>query len=349
MPKNFLDELKRVFVIAEAGSNWKAGSYSDDLQRAKDLIKIASKSGADAVKFQIFRSETTYAKNSGQISYLSNQGIKKSINELFENLSMPYEMIPELATYCKKNDIQFMSTPFSIKDAEEIDPYVRIHKLASFELNHVRLIEFLISTNKPVLLSTGASSVPEIDFSVNLLKSNLVDFALLQCTSCYPASLNSLNLDVIPFLNKKYNVPVGFSDHSIDPIIAPIVAVSLGARVIEKHFTINKKLDGPDHSYALEPEQLKKMVDAIRNVELVKGKKNKEIIPEERDLALFANRSLQTTKYVKKGEIFKEGKNFNILRPGNRLRGLSPTCVDKINGKKAICDIFEGDGILDYK
>jgi len=349
MIQNLMEKLDKVFIIAEAGSNWKSGTYDDDLQQAKDLIKIASQSGADAVKFQTFRSELTYATNSGQNTSLSKQGITKSVNEIFDNLSMPYEMIPELANFCKQNNIQFMSTPFSIKDAKEIDPFVQIHKLASFEINHVRLLEYLISTKKPILLSTGASTISDIDYSVNLLKSNHADFALLQCTSCYPSPLTSLNLNSIPFLDKKYGVPIGFSDHSTDPVIAPIVAVSLGSKIIEKHFTINKNLEGPDHNYALEPDELKRMIQAIRKTEISLGEKNKEILPVEVELAQFANRSLQVTKNVKRGEIFQEGINFDILRPGNRIRGLSPINIDKINGKKAVKDISIGDGILEYE
>ena len=165
-----LNNLSHTFVIAEAGSNWKCGTYDEDIERAKELIKIAAKAGSDAVKFQTYRPETTYVTNAGVSDYLLNQGIKNSINNIFENLSMPYDMISELSKFCERQNIIFMSTPFSVHDAKEIEPYVSIHKVASFEINHVRLLEFLAKTGKPILISTGASTYTEIDFAVNIIK-----------------------------------------------------------------------------------------------------------------------------------------------------------------------------------
>ena len=143
-----IDDPNHTFIIAEAGSNWKSGSYEEDLEQAKKLIKIASKAGADAVKFQTYKADTVYAYNAGNSNYLAEQGINKEINEIFEYLSMPYEMIPELYETCKKEKISFMSTPFSVEDAKQIDPYVSVHKVASFEINHVRMLEFLAKTKK---------------------------------------------------------------------------------------------------------------------------------------------------------------------------------------------------------
>ena len=132
------DNPHHTFVIAEAGSNWKVGSFEDDLIQAKKLIDVAKNAGANAVKFQTYKAETVFVPNAGRIEYLLEKGIDQSINDIFQHLSMPYEMIPELYDYCKKNGIMFMSTPFSIEDAKEVDPYVEIHKIASFEINHVR-------------------------------------------------------------------------------------------------------------------------------------------------------------------------------------------------------------------
>jgi len=141
-----LDNPNHIFVIAEAGSNWKCGTYEEDLKRSRELIKIASRAGADVVKFQTYRSETVYVPNAGKSDYLSKHGINENINDIFEHLSMPYEMIPELSRYCEQKDIMFMSTPFSVQDAKEVDSYVQIHKVASFEINHLRLLEYLAST-----------------------------------------------------------------------------------------------------------------------------------------------------------------------------------------------------------
>ena len=200
-----LENQYHTFIIAEAGSNWKCGNYEEDLKRAKELIKAAKKAGADAVKFQTYRPETIYVQDAGKSGYLSEHGINESINDIFAHLSMPYEMIPELAEYCKQENIMFMSTSFSIQDAKEVDQHVQIHKVASFEINHVRLLEFLADTRKPILISTGASTYEEIDFAVNLVREKGNNkIGLMQCTSKYPAPLDTLNLFVIPKMKSRY-------------------------------------------------------------------------------------------------------------------------------------------------
>lgn len=344
-----LNNPNRTFIIAECGSNWKCGTYEDDLVRAKELIKIAARCGADAIKFQTYRPETTYVPNAGNSDYLSVYGIDENINKIFENLAMPYEMIPILAEYSNEQKIIFMSTPFSVKDAQEIDPYVPIHKVASYEINHVRLLEFLAKTKKPILISTGASTYDEIDFAVNLVKEIHNEIILLQCTAKYPTPIEALNLSVIPHMKSKYNLPIGFSDHSMNPMIGPILAVGLGATIIEKHFTIDRNLPGPDHKFALIPSELDLMVHSIREADMAKGSGNKEILKEETELQKFAKRSIQAIRKITKGEILIEGYNFDVLRPGNMSRGLEPKFLTQINGKKAVKDIQIGEGILNYE
>ena len=346
---NDLNNTRRTFVIAEAGSNWKCGSYDDDLKRAKKLIDIATKCGADAIKFQTYRPETTYVTNAGKSDYLSEHGINEDINKIFENLAMPYEMIPKLAEYTKEQKIIFMSTPFSVKDAQEIDPYVPIHKVASYEINHIRLLEFLTQTNKPIIISTGASTYDEIDFTFNLIKKTHNEIALLQCTSKYPSPIEALNLSVIPHMKSRYGVPVGLSDHSMDPIVGPLLAIGLGATIIEKHFTIDRNLPGPDHQFALTPNELELMINSIRNADKAKGHGNKNFLKEEVELQKFAKRSIQAIRKIIKGEILKEGYNFDVLRPGNRIRGLEPRFLSDVNGKKSRKNIDIGEGILDYE
>ena len=345
-----IDNPKHTFVIAEAGSNWKIGSLNDDISQAKQLILTAANAGADAIKFQTFKSNTVYAQDAGQIDYLSNKNPNSSINELFDNLSMPYEMIPELSSFCNKHKIIFMSTAFSVEDAKHLDPYVKIHKVASYEINHIRLIEFLAKTKKPILISTGASSYNEIDFAIKTIKENGNDkIALLQCTAKYPAPIDSLNLNVISTLKSKYGLPVGFSDHSLDPIVGPLLSVGFGATIVEKHFTMDKSLSGPDHMFALDPDELKLMIDSIRNADAAKGNSIKQVLNVELELQKFATRSIQATKNISKGDILFEGENFDILRPGNRIRGLDAKFLDLVNGKKATKDISIGDGVLDYE
>ena len=344
-----LNNTRRTFVVAEAGSNWKCGAYDDDLKRSKELINVATKCGADAIKFQTYRPETTYVANAGKSNYLSEHGINEDINKIFENLAMPYEMIPKLAEYAKEQKIIFMSTPFSVKDAQEIDPYVPIHKVASYEINHIRLLEFLAQTKKPIIISTGASTYDEIDFAVNTVKKFNNQISILQCTSKYPSSLESLNLSVIPQLKLRYGFPVGLSDHSIDPIIGPIMAVGLGATIIEKHFTLDRNLPGPDHAFALIPSELELMIKSIRKAELTRGSGEKTILNEELELRHFATRSIQAIKDISKGDTLQEGINFEVLRPGKRSRGVEARFLDVVNGKRSKKDVKSGDGITEYE
>jgi len=342
-----LDCPKHTFIIAETGSNWKCGTYAQDLKRAKDLIRVASKAGADAVKFQTYKPETVYVPRAGKSKYLSKNGINQDIYEIFEHLAMPYKMIPELAEYCKKCNIMFMSTPFSVTDARQVDPYVSVHKVASYEINHVRLLEFLASTKKPIIISTGASTYDEIDFAVGLMKKNKNQkIALMQCTAKYPASIESLNLMAIPQIKSRYNLPVGLSDHSVDPIIAPLVAIGIGATIIEKHFTLDRNLPGPDHSFALIPSELELMISSIRKAEQSRGNGKKEVLRDERELRYFATRALQATKDILKGERFQEGFNFDVLRPGSQSRGADARFLTMIQGQRSRRYIKVGHGIL---
>ena len=346
MSNIFSSKKNHVFVIAEAGSNWKAGTYKNDIKRAKKLIDVAADADADAVKFQTFRANTVYVNNAGSSKYLGKSGISNGIDKIFENLEMPYEMLEILAKYCKKKKIQFMSTPFSIEDAKHVDKFVKIHKIASYELNHIRLLDFLAKTRKPIIISTGASNIEEIKFAVNRIKKNNgKNIAILQCTACYPAPLESLNLLTIPEIKKMFNVIVGLSDHSLDPFTGPLIAIGLGAKIIEKHFTINKKFKGPDHKFALEPKELKMMIQQIRQAEKTWGTGEKRVLKEEKELREFAVRSIQAIKEIKKGEKFQESKNIEILRSGNKTRGMDARYLMKINGKISNRNIKSGEGI----
>ena len=340
-----LNNDSELFIIAEAGSNWKSDNKKNDLAQAKKLIQVASSCGADAIKFQTYDS-SVYVDNAGKSNYLSNKGIKKSVNEIFDKFSMSYEMLPKLKNYCQQYGIEFMSTPFSVKDVEAVDKFVNIHKLASYEINHIPMLHALAKTKKPIIISTGASTIEEINFAIKTIKKFHNDkICLLQCTSKYPAEPQSLNLSVIPNLKKKYKLPVGLSDHSLDPVVAPLTAVGLGATIIEKHFTLNKSSNGPDHYFSLDPNELKTMISALRNSKLSLGNPTKEIHDDENELRKFAHRSIQAIKFIDIGEKFVLGKNIDILRPGNRKRGLDPRFLQKIINKKSNKKIKSGDGI----
>jgi len=337
-----------VFIIAEAGSNWRMGTPERDMKMAKTLIDIASEAGADAIKFQTYRAHSVYVPNAGNSDYLSNAGIKESINKIFEDLSMPYEMIPKLAKYSKKKNIEFMSTPFSVEDAKAIDPYTNYHKIASYEISHLRLIEYIASTGKPTFLSTGASNKEEIKWALETFFSNGGGkITLLQTTAKYPAPISSLNLKAMIDLKNEFNVDVGLSDHSTDPIIGPVIATALGASVIEKHFTLDKKLPGPDHSFALNPNQLKEMIRSIRDAEKGLGSGEKVVLDEESELRDYAQRTIQCIKPISKGDIFVEGENVNVLRSGKQRKGLHPKFLEKIQGRKSTRNIPIGDGVME--
>jgi sialic acid synthase SpsE len=345
-------ELKKVFIIAEAGSNWRMGTRARDLAMAKCLIDVAHESGADAVKFQTYKPETVYAQGAGRPEYMSNLGMNESISQIFQDLAMPYDLLPELAEYCMKLGIQFMSTPFSVSDAKAVDPYVKIHKIASYEISHLRLIEYMAKTGKPVILSTGAATYEDIEWAINYFyEKGGKNISLMQATATYPASFSSLNLNVIRDLKLRFKVPVGLSDHSRHPVIGPVSAVSLGASIIEKHFTLHNRLPGPDHSFALTPDELKCMVNSIRSCEKCLGDGVKLVQKDEEELRHYAQRSLQAIKSIRKGEKLEEGVNIDILRPGNRTQGLHPRHILEIQGKRATKDINAGEGILngDYR
>jgi N-acetylneuraminate synthase len=341
-----MSDREHVFVIAEAGSNWRMGTSERDILMARALVDVAVEAGADAVKFQTYRARDTYVADAGESDYLADAGIKRSINDIFADLEMPYEMLGEIAAHCEKAGIEFMSTPFSVADADAVDPYVKRHKVASYEIDHVRLLQCLAATRKPLIVSTGAATEGDIEFCLNIARAaGAGEITLLQCTSRYPAPPDSLNLAVIPWLRQRFGVAAGFSDHSRDPIVGPVAAVALGATVIEKHFTIDNRLPGPDHAFALEPEQLTAMVRAIREAEQVRGDGVKAVGSHETELKGFAVRAIQATRDLAPGDLLMEGENFDVLRPGKRSTGMHPRHLDALQGRRVATRIKAGDGI----
>ncbi len=337
---------KPVFVVGEAGSNWRAGELGGDEERAYELIDAAADAGCDAVKFQVFRAETIYAPGAGQSDYLAEAGIREDAIELLRSLEMPYEMLAGLAAHARERGLEFMASAFSVADARAVDPHVTVHKLASSELNHLRLLEFLTATGKPLLMSTGAGTYADVQRALDFVRAAAdIPVALLQCTAAYPTPPEAVNLLAIPMLAETFGAVVGLSDHSADPVAAPAAAVALGAKVVEKHFTLDHGLPGPDHSFAVEPHGLAAMVRAIRLVEKMRGSGKKEVQAAEEELFHYSQRGIQATRDVAAGDVLREGENVDILRPGKNRKGLNPFFINEVNGRRATRDIPAGDGI----
>jgi N-acetylneuraminate synthase len=335
-----------VVIIAEAGSNWRMGSPERDLAMAQALINVAAEAGADAVKFQTFRPETVYVAEAGASDYLSDAGITQSIRDVFADIAMPYDMLPKLAEYARSRGIAFMSTAFSPADFAAVDPLVTVHKIASYEISHVRLIELAARSGKPTVMSTGAATLDDIAWAVDHYhRSGGKDLCLMQCTAKYPAPLDSLNLAAIPELERMFGVSVGLSDHSRESTIGPLAATALGARVIEKHFTLDNRLPGPDHPFAVTPSELADLVVAVRAASASRGHGIKHVLDAEMELAAFAQRGLQAIAEIKPGDVMAENGNIAILRPGKRSKGIHPRNLSRLEGKRAARPVKSGEGI----
>lgn len=325
------------YVIAEAGSN-----HNGDLKIAKELIDVAADAGADAVKFQTFRAENMYVQESGEVEYLDDE---RSIYEIIESMEMPYEWIPELYEYCHERGVDFLSTPFDEQSAAELEEYVPAWKVASYTSSHVPLLEHLAETDKPILMSTGAHELDEIAESVSALRdAGVSDLVVLQCVAAYPTPLSDINVCVVETLQQEFDVSSGLSDHTLDPVTAPSAAASLGAAVVEKHFTLDKTMEGPDHQFALEPDQLARMVSAIRDTETALGTGEKHVLEVEEELYEKARRAVHAVRDIEAGDEFTT-ENVNVLRPGEKDAGLDPKFYDEILGETATRDVQKGDGI----
>jgi N-acetylneuraminate synthase len=339
-------ELDHVFVVAEAGSNWQIGGKDQNREHAVQLIEAAAAAGADAIKFQTFRAEKVYAPSAGVSSYLASSGIQKDIRDVLHDLEMAYEDIPYLSNAAKRAGLEFMSTAFSVEDFEAVDPYVSRHKIASYEVALTPLLLRAAHSGKPVYMSTGASNIAEISWAVRTLQeAGCQDLTLLQCTAAYPADPSSMNLRALASLRSIFNLPVGLSDHSLDCLTAPVIAVSLGASVIEKHITLKRSLPGPDQRFSIEPHELKIFVEKIRLAEKMMGSGYKTVLPQEEELFYFAKRAIQALRFIKKDEVLIEGHNIAILRPGNNVKGAHPSFLPLLLGRKAGRDIQGGEGI----
>jgi N-acetylneuraminate synthase len=333
-----MPDPKRTFVIAEAGSN-----HNGDMDTARRLIEVAAEAGADAVKFQVFRARTMYPRSAGVSDYL---GLPTPIYDVIEEMETPYEWLPVLAEECRAASLEFMATPFDEEAADRIDPFVGVHKIASYELTHLPLVEHVARKAKPLILSTGAADLDDVGEAVAAIEAaGCSELTLMQCTAAYPAPFESLELRAMRSMREAFGLPVGLSDHSRHPLVAPVAAVALGAAAIEKHFTLSNDLPGPDHRFAVEPDELKAMVQAIRDTERALGDGRKATGAAERELHAFARRALFATRRIPAGEPFTAA-NVAALRCGKLDHGLPPRDLPSVLGRRAARDLDPDSPVL---
>ena len=314
---------KSCFIIAEIGGNFI------NFNQAKKLIDLAKKAKVNAVKLQTFNADTLASKKA--MFDMKNTG-KISQYKLFKKLQIDENLHKKIFKYCNKKNIECFSTPAHETDVDMLEKYnVRYHKIGSDDAINIPLLRYVAKTKKKIILSTGMCSLNEIKNSVkNILKINK-KLSILHCISDYPAKINEINLEAIKTLKKEFpKLKIGYSDHTVGPI-ASLCAVALGAEIIEKHFTYNKKLKGPDHMLSLDFKEMKWLVDSIRNFEKMRG--NGKKIPTKSELKNSKNnrKSIVTLKDIKKGTVLNK-HNIGIKRPGN---GIRPELIYQIFNKKS--------------
>lgn len=328
-----------VFIIAEAGVN-----HNGDINLAKRLIEEAAKAGADAVKFQTFKASKLVTKDAKMAVYQEqNTGVIESQYDMLKKLELDYEDYPELIKHCEENNIQFMSSPFDIESLEFLSQYnLAYMKIGSGEITNIPLLRAVAKSSKRVILSTGMSNIGDIERALlTLSEEDLDEIILLHCNTEYPTPYEDVNLNVMKTLERVFAVRVGYSDHTIG-IEVPIAAVALGATVIEKHFTLDKHMEGPDHKASLESSELKQMVQSIRNIEKSIGSTVKTPTQSEIKNRDIARKSIVASRKIIIGETYTE-ENLTVKRPGT---GISPVMWDFVIGRKAIKS-FEEDELIE--
>lgn len=319
-------QKNRIFLVAELSAN-----HHQSKNIALKTIKAAKESGADAVKLQTYTPEClTLNCNSKYFQIQGTLWEGKNFYQLYQEAMTPWEWHKDLFEYAKELGIICFSSPFSKEGVDFLEELGNpIYKVASFEIVDLELIEYMAKTKKPIILSKGIATKEEIKEALDVCKKEVKDITLLQCTSSYPAPLNEANLSLIPKMQKDFGVKVGLSDHTLG-ITAPIVAASLGAKVIEKHFILDKKLGGPDSAFSIEPQEFSAMAKAVREVEELLGVESYELSQKSKEGRVFM-RSLFVVEDIAKGERIKENQ-IRSIRPGY---GIPPKMKYQVVGKKA--------------
>lgn len=328
--------MKHVCIIAEAGVN-----HNGDFNIAKKMIDVAKKAGVDYIKFQTFDPSKLVVKDALKADYqIKNGSSGESQFEMLKNLTLTKENFIELKEYCSDVGIGFISTPFDLESIDFLETLnMDFWKVPSGEVTNLPYLEKIGATGRKVIMSTGMCNIFEINDALEVLEnSGAGEIVLLHCNTEYPTPFEDVNLNAMRYIKSVTNRKVGYSDHTIG-IEVPIAAVALGAVVIEKHFTLDKNMEGPDHSSSIEPSELKLMVKSIRNIEEAFGKDIKKATVSEKKNILVTRKSIVAKKTIKRGEIFTEN-NVTVKRPGT---GISPMKWYEVVGKKAKRDFKEDE------
>jgi N,N'-diacetyllegionaminate synthase len=322
---------KKIFIIAEAGVN-----HNGSTELAKKLIDVASDAGADAVKFQTFKAEKLVSRDAKKAAYQQENMQEESDSQyaMLKKLELDVAIHKELIAYTQSKNIMFLSTPFDLESIELLDALgLEIFKIPSGEITNLPYLRAIAKLGKKVVLSTGMSTMAEVREAFKVLINNGTkkeDITILHANTMYPTPMEDVNLHAMLSIQKELDVAVGYSDHTLG-IEVPIAAVAMGASVIEKHFTLSRDMEGPDHKASLEPHELKMMVISIRNIEQALGSSEKKPSPSETPNITVARKSIVAARKIAKGEILNE-ENLTVKRPAG---GISPMQWDEILGRAA--------------
>lgn len=330
--------MERVFIIAEAGVN-----HNGSIEIARRLIDVAAAAGADAVKFQTFKADKLTCMNVQKAEYQKQTtGAEESQYDMLKRLELTLDMHESLIDYCNEKQIMFLSTPFDIESADMLNALnMPIMKIPSGEITNLPYLRKIAGLKKKIILSTGMSTFEEVEAALATLKEyGAEDITLLHCNTQYPTPAEDVNLRAMVRMKKELHVAVGYSDHTTG-IEIPLAATALGASVIEKHFTLDRTMEGPDHRASLEPEELRQMVAGIRKIEQALGSDRKQVSPSEKDNRDIVRKSIVAARCIKRGELFTE-ENISTKRPGT---GVSPMRWDEVIGMPADRD-YKMDEIL---
>ena len=325
--------FKNTFIVAELSAN-----HNNDFKIAVKTIQSIAESGADAVKVQTYTADSLALDVDNEYFGPKKKGLWKGWRpyDLYKKASMPYEWQPKLKKIAEESGLVFFSSPFDLEAVDFLEEMqIPIFKIASFEINDIPLIKYVAEKGKPIIISTGVGDEEDIRLAVETcINAGNKDITLLKCTSQYPANIEDADLLTIPDMKKRFRVEVGVSDHTLGTIV-PIVAVSLGAKVVEKHFILDRSLGGPDFAFSMEPGEFKSMVEEVRKAEKVLGKVSYDVSEVDK----LKRRSLFFVKDVKKGSTITDS-DIKSLRPGY---GIQPRYYDEVIGKRIKKDVKKGD------